>query len=78
MNNTMNQKLKLVSMLVCALFFVTGCNSDKFTIDGYISGMADQDVYLYVDPHGGDLPQLPAQDRLRAGGRSACTSTIRG
>lgn len=52
----MNQKLKLVSMLVCALFFVTGCNSDKFTIDGYISGMADQDVYLYVDPHGGDQP----------------------
>ena len=42
----MKKNLKFIALGVIAALAVVSCNSDKFTINGDIDNLADQNVYL--------------------------------
>lgn len=45
----MKKNLKFIALGVMAAFAAVSCNSDKFTINGDIENLSDQDVYLARD-----------------------------
>lgn len=50
----MKNQLKSIVLACLALFIVTGCNSDKFTITANLKNLEDQDAYLSADSQNGE------------------------
>lgn len=50
----MKTQLKSLILACLALFMVTGCNSDKFTITANLKNLENQEVYLCADSQNGE------------------------
>lgn len=55
----MKKNLKFIALGVIAALAVVSCNSDKFTINGDIDNLADQNVYLARDGENGSCISTP-------------------